>query len=219
MTPFRAGSRLNLPNVISAARIAACPAIFLLTLMPAVEPRAWAFAIFVVASLSDLWDGHLARKHDWITDTGKLLDPLADKLLLVSTFAPFYIISHRPGVAGAIPWWDTMPVWVLVVVFGRELAVTLFRSYAARRGMVIPAGRSGKWKAFTQNLFSGSLLLWYPLRGAAEGAAWSDAALWTGWSAFHRAFVGLSLAVAVYLTVHSMLDYVWGYLARIRSPG
>lgn len=206
-----AGSRLTLPNLITAARIVACPVIFFLALAPAAGPRAWAFGIFVAASLSDLWDGYLARKHGWITDAGKLLDPVADKLLLVSTFVPFYLVSHRADPSEAIPWWGELPVWVLIVVFGRELAVTLFRGWAARRGVVISAGRSGKWKAFTQNLFSGALLLWYPLRIAAEQRGWRDEALWGAWSTFHGAFVGLSLAVAVYLTVHSMLDYLWEY--------
>lgn len=208
------GRPLNLPNVISAFRIALCPAVFFLALAPGTAARFWAFALFVIASVSDLWDGYLARKHGWITDTGKLLDPIADKLLLVSTFVPFYLVSRRPGAVEAIPWWGDLPVWVLVVVFGRELAVTLFRSYAARRGFVLSAGRSGKWKAFTQNLFSGALLLWYPLYHTALGGGWTDTAVWTAWSAFHRGFVGLALAVAVYLTVHSMLDYAWAYRAR-----
>ncbi len=210
------GSRLNLPNLISLVRIAACPAIFFLALAPSVTTRAWAWVLFVVASLSDLWDGYLARKHGWITDMGKLLDPLADKLLLVSTFLPFYLISQRGTETTAVPWWGTLPLWVLIVVFGRELAVTVFRSYAARRGVVISAGKSGKWKAFTQNLFSGALLLWYPLFLTARNRGW-EGALWDAWSAFHRAFVGLSLAVALYLTVHSMLDYAWGYVRVVRD--
>lgn len=211
-------SRFNLPNIITVARIAACPAVFFLALSPSPGARAWAWVAFVVAAVSDLWDGYLARKHGWVTDTGKLLDPLADKLLLVSTFVPFFILSHRPGPEGAIPWWGELPVWVLVLIFGRELAVTVFRSWAARRGIVISAGKSGKWKAFTQNLFSGALLLWYPLWMTAEARGWGELATWSAWSVFHRAFVGLSLAVAVYLTVHSMFDYLWGYFARVRRP-
>jgi len=210
--------RLNLPNLITIARIAACPAVFFLALSPDVGARAWAWVAFVVAAVSDLWDGYLARKHGWITDTGKLLDPLSDKLLLVSTLIPFFILSHRADPTGAIPWWGELPVWVLVVIFGRELGVTVFRSWAARRGIVISAGKSGKWKAFTQNLFSGSLLLWYPLRMASEARGWGETVAWTAWSGFHRAFVGLSLAIAVYLTVHSMFDYLWGYYAQVRSP-
>ena len=96
------GSR-NLPNAITVGRIVACPAIFYLALQPSVGAKLAAFVLFVGAGLSELWDGHLARKHGWITDVGKLLDPAADKLLLFSTFIPFYIISNRPGEAGWIP--------------------------------------------------------------------------------------------------------------------
>ena len=80
---------LNVPNLITIGRILVCPAIFALALASSVEARMLAFVLFVVAGLSDLWDGYLARKHGWITDVGKLLDPLADKLLLLSTFIPF----------------------------------------------------------------------------------------------------------------------------------
>ncbi|MBI4540466.1 MAG: CDP-alcohol phosphatidyltransferase family protein [Gemmatimonadetes bacterium] len=201
---------LNPPNVITAARIALCPVIFVLALTPSLLARILAFVIFLAASMSDLWDGYLARKHGWITDTGKLLDPIADKLLLVSTFVPFYILSHGDRPVGALPWGGELPLWVLLVVFGRELLVTVFRSYAARRGVVIAAGKSGKYKAFFQNLFSGSLLLWYVLRMAALGSGWREE-LWDGWAAFHGAFVGGTLGLAVILTVYSMVDYLWSY--------
>lgn len=201
---------LNPPNVITATRIALCPAIFFLALAPSLLSRTLAFTLFLVASMSDLWDGYLARKHGWITDTGKLLDPIADKLLLASTFVPFYILSRGDRAVGALPWWGELPLWVLLVVFGRELFVTLFRSYAARRGIVIAAGKSGKYKALSQNFFSGSLLLWYALETAAQDSGWRGLA-WDGWSAFHGAFVGASLALAVILTVYSMLDYLWSY--------
>src|SRR5688572_24036172 len=138
------GSRYTLPNIITVARIAACPVIFFLALAPGIGARVWAFVLFVAAALSDVWDGWLARRYDLITDVGKLLDPIADKLLLVATFVPFYIVSHRGTEADLIPWWGAMPVWVLVVIFGRELFITLFRGYAVRRGVVIPAGKSGK---------------------------------------------------------------------------
>ena len=204
-------SRLNLPNVITIFRILACPAITVLALAGGVMNGLLAFVLFVVASLSDLWDGYLARKHGWITDMGKLLDPLADKLLLVATFIPFYIISHR-GPGWELPWWGALPVWVLVVVFGRELFMTVFRGWAARRGIVIAAGQSGKYKAFIQNLFSGGALLWYPVIALAAERAWSGTA-WSAWRAFHGAWIGIMLAVALVLTVSSLVDYLRGYRA------
>ena len=84
-------------------------------LSDSVPGRTAAFVLFVAAALSDLWDGYLARKHGWITDVGKLLDPIADKLLIVCTFIPFYILSHSAEPLNRVPWWGTLPLWVLVV--------------------------------------------------------------------------------------------------------
>jgi CDP-diacylglycerol--glycerol-3-phosphate 3-phosphatidyltransferase len=206
-----APSRLNLPNIITLARIAACPVIFLLALSPQPGRLMAAFVLFLAAALSDLWDGYLARKHGLVTDMGKLLDPLADKLLLVATFIPFYIVSHRPDPLTDVPWWGALPLWVLVVVFGREVAVTLFRSWAARKGLVLAAGQSGKIKAFVQNIFSGSLLLWYALVRMVPPEWWVDSRIWLGWTVFHGAVVALSLALALFLTIYSMGVYAWQY--------
>jgi CDP-diacylglycerol---glycerol-3-phosphate 3-phosphatidyltransferase len=212
------GSRFTLPNIITVARIAACPVIFFLAIAPGATARFWAFALFVIAALSDVWDGYLARRYGLITDMGKLLDPIADKLLLVATFVPFYIVSHRGSELDLIPWWDAMPMWVMVVIFGREIFITLFRSYAVRRGVVIPAGKSGKRKALFQALFVGGLLLWYPLSQVATARGW-DGAFWSFWTQLHGAWVGLTLAVAIVLTVYSMLDYLWSYRSVVGIRG
>jgi len=214
----KADSRWTLPNIITVVRIVAAPAVLVLALAPSVSARAFAFLLFVAAALSDVWDGYLARKHGWITDMGKLLDPLADKLLLVATFIPFFLISRRPGGLEEVPWWGPLPVWVVVVIFGRELGITLFRSWASRRGVVIAAGKSGKQKALFQNLFSGALLLWYPVQQHAMAQGWSGGS-WQAWAAFHRALVALTLAVAVLLTVYSAVDYLWRHRAMVRDPG
>ena len=205
---------MNLPNMITVARIVVCPAIFYLALSPGVASRYAAFALFLVAALSDVWDGYLARKYGWITDTGKLLDPIADKLLLASTFIPIFLISRRMDGFGELPWWGTLPVWVIAVVFGRELFVTLFRSYAARRGVVIAAGKSGKQKALLQNSFVAGLLLWYPLQHTADILEWSGR-LWIVLQFLLSAFVAVTLALAVVLTVLSMCDYLWRYRTLI----
>ncbi len=202
--------RLTLPNLITAARIVAAPVVAWLALSSGTGLRLGAFILFVAAALSDLWDGYLARKHGWITDIGKLLDPLADKLLLAATLIPFYIISHRAGPIDDVPFWGPFPLWALAVLLGRELFITLFRGYANGRGVVIAAGRSGKYKALVQNLFAGALLLWYPVQQWALVRGFSGP-VWAGWSLFHQLFVALTLAVALVLTIYSMLDYLWRY--------
>jgi CDP-diacylglycerol--glycerol-3-phosphate 3-phosphatidyltransferase len=208
------GSRLNLPNVITFARIASCPLIFWLAISLDVGAQFWAFGLFIVAGLSDAWDGYVARRYDLITDLGKLLDPFADKLLLASTLIPFYLISHRGGPLDPVPWWGPLPTWVLVVIFGREIFITAFRSYAARHGDVIPAGKAGKHKALLQMLFIGGLLLWYPLVELAEAGDWSGNAWWVV-SQFLQGWIGVTLIVAIVLTVYSLLDYLWSYRTLI----
>ena len=195
--------------MITVARIVACPVIFFLVASPELGLRFWAFLLFVAAGLSDVWDGYLARRYDMITDTGKLLDPIADKLLLVSTFVPLFIVSQR-GNLDLIPWWGAMPLWVILLVFGRELFITFFRIYAATRGVVIPAGQVGKRKTLLQNLFVGGILLWYPLSMFADGIGW-DGRVWLIWAQFHSAWVGITLWLAIVLTIYSMLDYLWVY--------
>ncbi len=184
--------------------------LFWLTVSPDLMLRFVAFFLFVLAGLSDVWDGYLARRHGQITDMGKLLDPLADKLLLAVTLIPVFLISHRGGPLDEVPWWGPLPMWVLIVIFVREIFMTLFRSYAVRQGVVIPAGWSGKRKAMFQMFFIGGVLFWYPLAEAGRDAGWTGG-LWTAFSTVVQAWVGIMLPIAVLLTVYSLIDYLWSY--------
>ena len=170
--------------------------------------------LFLAAAFSDLWDGYLARKHGLVTDLGKLLDPLADKLLTAATFIPFYILSREDRAHWTSSLVGPFPLWVMVVIFGRELAITVFRGWAARRGVVISAGKSGKYKAFLQNLFIGGVLLWYPLQMMSMRLGW-EGGFWSLWSQFHGGWIGITLVVALILTVYSMADYFWSYRALV----
>jgi CDP-diacylglycerol--glycerol-3-phosphate 3-phosphatidyltransferase len=202
---------VNLPNLITVSRILLALVIVPLLFVDQFTPRIVAFVIFLVAAVSDLWDGYLARSQGLITDLGKLLDPIADKLLLACTFVPFYVLSHRTDPGARFPWFGgVLPLWIMLVVFGRELFITLFRSYAARRGVIIPAGPSGKYKAVFQNVSIGAAILWYALQPAARTRGWSGV-FWRGWESFHFYFSVFVLSIAVLLTVYSMLIYLWSY--------
>lgn len=197
----------TLPNVITVGRILMTPIVFILILVPGFWPRLLAFIFFLAAAFSDLWDGYLARKHGWISDFGKLMDPVADKLLMVATFIPFYIISHRPGPANDLPFWGELPLWILLVIFGREVLVTVVRQIEAGRGRVIAAGSTGKYKAVFQNIFSGSAIFWYALQSAAVEHGWTGT-FWELWQGLlHGPVVALSLLIALLLTVYSLLVY------------
>ena len=223
--------RWTVPNLITVARIVACPAVFLLALRPGVGWPLIAFVLFLAAALSDLWDGYLARKPGWITDLGKLLDPLADKafsptprtkdilmwmlstkmLPPVGVLVPIYLISQRGGATDGLPWIGALPLWVVLVLFGRELLVTLLRQVAKRQGLVIAAGASGKRKALLQNFFVGGGLLWFPLGRAAVERGWVDLGSWSLWYAFHGLWLVVTLALALVLAVYSLGDYLWKY--------
>ncbi len=207
--------RSTLPNAITVARIIMAPAVFFLMFEPDFSARLVAFVLFVVAGVSDLVDGSLARKYGWISDFGKLIDPIADKLLLVATFVPFYVLSHRPD-AVPLPLWRTLPLWVLLVVFGRELLITLIRALAARKGTVIPAGKAGKQKALSQNVFIGTTIFWYALQSAAREHGWSGRD-WTAWQIFHGTVLVVTLILAVALTVYSLVVYLWGWRSIVRQ--
>ncbi len=202
-------SRLNPPNIITGARILACPLVWMLVMAPGPGARLGGFVLFLAAALSDLWDGYLARRYGWITDVGKLLDPLADKLLLIVSFVPIYILSHRPG--DELPFVGSLPLWIVILIFGREAFITGFRWWAARQGVVIAAGTSGKYKALFQNFFAGGALLWFPIQGWVIEAGATGAPFWSAWRWIHGGWLVITLAVAVVLTIWSLIDYLRGY--------
>lgn len=207
----------NLPNAITAARVVLAPVVAYLLFQPSARIRVLAFLVFLVAAVSDVWDGHLARTRGEITDFGKLVDPMADKLLVAATLIPFFILTRMNPGLGHLPLYDGMPLWVLVVLFGREIIVTWLRMVAARRGDVVPAARSGKYKAFAQNVFIGAMILWLAWRTAVLAHGW-DGPLSRFWSFFHGWFTTISLTVALVLTVVSLVIYLRNFRRILGTP-
>ncbi|HEX2781272.1 MAG TPA: CDP-alcohol phosphatidyltransferase family protein, partial [Gemmatimonadaceae bacterium] len=175
---------MNLPNAITAGRIAVTPLIAFLPFMNSWTARAIAFVVYVVAAVTDYYDGMLARTRGLVTDLGKLLDPLADKLLLLGTFIPMYVLggargswspfsASAPGddpyaafngrdFAFVTPWGNVgLPLWIVLVVLARELLMTIFRQVAAKRGVVIAAIGPAKWKTGFQSTWVGAAYFWF----------------------------------------------------------
>ncbi len=134
---------MNLPNYLTLARIVLVPLLVVILLTPLAEnwfgisSYALAIAIFLAASLTDILDGHLARRRNQVSNLGKLLDPIADKLL-VSAALIVLVEKHLA------------PAWVVVVILGREFIITGLRSIAVTEGIVIQAQTSGKIKMWAQ---------------------------------------------------------------------
>lgn len=208
----------TLPNILTVARIVLAPVVALLPFINGSVPKIIAFFVFLVAAIGDAVDGYIARTRNQITDMGKLLDPLADKLLLVAALVPIFWMTRHPTLVTdyRIPWWGSLPVWVALLLVGRELLMTIFREYAKRRGVVIAAMGPGKLKAVFQNIFIGATIAWF---------AWRDLIVemrWTGvyrdlWDRFHGALVATTLAVAVVLTAYSLGVYLYRYRNLLRT--
>ena len=150
-------------------------------------------------------DGYLARSRNMVTDLGKLLDPIADKLLLFATIIPIYWISRARHDLYDIPVWGSVPLWVCVLLIGRELAMTGFRWWAQRRGMVIAAAGPGKLKATIQNIYIGATFLWFTFRDARKPLGWEHNRFAEYWNQFHGGVVAVTLALATALTVYSFI--------------
>lgn len=214
-----AGRVWTLPNVITIVRICFTPVIALLPFIEGYWPKLVCFVVFVAAAVTDVWDGYLARSRGQITDLGKLLDPIADKLLLFATLVPIYWISRSRHDMYDIPVWGSIPLWVTLLLIGRELAMTLFRWWAARQGVVIPAGNEGKLKAVLQNIFIGAIMLWFAFRDARKPMGWEHSRFAGYWNSFHGSFVAVTLAIATVLTVYSFVVYIYRYRGLITGHG
>jgi CDP-diacylglycerol--glycerol-3-phosphate 3-phosphatidyltransferase len=147
----------------------------------------FAFGVFFIASVTDYFDGKIAREQNIITNLGKFLDPLADKLLIGSVL----IMLVRLG-----PGWG-VPAWMVIIIIGRELAVTGMRAVAAEMGEVVAADKFGKAKTLLQSLATGFLIFHYPLFG------WDPRPLGRG-----------LLWVALILTIFSGGNYLYNFYKK-----
>ncbi len=207
----------TLPNILTVARIALAPVIALLPFIRGWIPKLIAFVVFLVAAISDIYDGRLARERGEITDLGKLLDPLADKLLLVATLIPIYWITRYPMRQYEIPWWGNLPLWVAILLIGREVAMTAFRYLAKRRGVIIAAAGAGKMKTIVQDVFIGATILWFAWKDMRVSFGWESGWLGAFWERFHGTVVAATLGGAVLLTAYSLVVYIYRYRRLFRG--
>ncbi len=179
--PVARPSNWNLPNLITVVRILLAPLFIWMLLADAGHDGAlrWvAAALFIVAIATDGIDGAIARRRNLVTDLGKLLDPIADKVLTGGALVSLSIL-------GELPW------WVTIVILCREIGITVFR-FAMLRDRVIPASRGGKLKTIVQSIAISLALV--PL--------WLSLGDWVYW------VNTIAMALALILTVITGLDYL-----------
>lgn len=234
---------MNLPNTLTVGRIVVSPLVALMPFANSWVLRFAAFALFIVVAVTDYWDGKLARTRNLVTRLGTLLDPLADKLLLLATFIPMFMLAgnggdpslmspHQTplvdGVLGpmqregaryevAFPFVTPLgavglPWWILAIVLGRELFMTIFRQAAARRGVVIGAIGPAKVKTGFQWTWVGIAFFWFGAATLAADQRWTSIS-WRAFAYFNGIAGVVTMLVAVALTLWSM----WLYLRRYGS--
>lgn len=198
-------------------RIAATPLIAALPFGNSVGLRLAAFVLFTAAAITDYIDGYLARSRKEETDLGRLLDPLADKLLLVGTLVPMYLLaSEHPFVTpiGTIG----LSAWIVGIVIGREIFMTVFRQAAKRRGVVIAAIGPAKWKTAFQLVWQGSAYCWFFAATLAAAQGWKNNEPWHDFALLNGTVGMLTMAAAVVLTLYSLVLYLRGFSSVFASP-
>ena len=183
---------MNIPNVLTLSRLAAIPPLMVLLMVRFPGHDQLAAALFIVFSITDILDGEIARRRGTVSNFGKFLDPLADKLFVLSVL----IVLVQEGLVAA---------WIVVVIFSRELMITILRSVAAAQGRVISAAPLGKTKTVMQMCAVALLILQRPYPAIVP-----------------LAYVVVGAAIA--FTIWSGLDYLWRFRYMIgpfdasRSP-
>ncbi len=172
---------MNLPNALTLSRIFLTPLLVVILLTRIDGKEIYGVVIFVVAALTDYLDGYIARKRNQVTDVGKLLDPIADKLLITSAFISLVELNLAPA-------------WMVVIIVGREFAVSGIRSIAASQGYVMPANALGKLKTVCQVLTIVVLIV-------------ADTYI-EPWERFGRFLLWVTVAISLV----SAVNYLWIFL-------
>ena len=176
----------NLPNILTFSRIAVVPLLIFLLYFDSRIINFFTALLIIAAAVTDGLDGYLARKYELVTSFGKLLDPVADKILLVTTMVMLVFLGRAPA-------------WIVCLILCREIAITGLRAIVAEHGIIIDASPLAKYKTVFQIVAVVALTIHYPLFGIdaqvvgtifiwmALGLTW-----WTGYQYFDKALPYLS---------------------------
>jgi len=176
---------VNLPNVLTLTRVGLSFLLVWLLGLPGLGPKTAALAVFTAAGLTDLWDGRIARRRNLISNFGILMDPIADKVLVLFAFIAFMKLRVAPA-------------WMVLLIVARELGITLLRMVALAKGQVLPAEASGKVKAAAQMVTIALTLLFLIARERFPG----------GWVSGAESGVRALMFLTVLLTLGSGFSFL-----------
>ena len=184
---------MNLPNKLTISRIGLTFIFILFLFLREVVFKYVAIGIFLLACLTDFWDGKLARENDAVTNLGKLLDPIADKVLILGAFLAFVELG-------------LIPAWMVVLIALREFLVTSLRLFAMASGKVLAAVRWGKNKTISQMVAIVSILIYLALR---DTGTWGISRFLEENVLFFQRGILALMVITVVLTLSSGVIYTW----------
>ncbi len=193
---------MTLPNQLTILRIILSPVFLFFFLSSEIWMKQVSVIIYIVAALSDWYDGWLARKFNYITSWGKFWDPLADKILTSFAFIGFAFV-------------DLIPVWMVIIIVGRDLLVTLLRVFAEVKSYIFLTSYYAKWKTMLQMVFLYYLLVLYVAKSTPEiYAAYGDVIS----ILLNESLIYITALVVTLITLHSGYLYLkknWQIIKRL----
>ena len=190
---------MNLPNKLTLSRIALTFVFMVFLFSKGFLFRYLALVTFIIASFTDFYDGHIARSRNLITDFGKLMDPIADKILVLAAFLAFVELQ-------------IIPAWMVVLIIVREFVITGMRLLAASKGVVLPADKSGKHKTASQMVAIFSILSYLAIRDTMRFLQDTKGVVQfrgSGIEGFFDFAIVILMIVTVSFTLSSGIFYLW----------
>lgn len=184
---------MNIANRLTMLRIVLTFVFMFFLSLPGLWAKVISLAIFIFAAVSDLLDGMIAKKRNMVTDFGKLMDPIADKILVLSAFAAF-VQMHL------------VRDWMFMIIISREILITSLRIFALNKGKVLSAGKIGKHKTASQMVVIFIILGFIVFQEIMKKFfTWNP-----NWERFFNQGVDIAMWFTVILTLYSGFSYLWG---------
>jgi len=183
---------MNLANRLTMLRVVLTFVFIIVLSWQGLAAKVAALVIFILAALSDLFDGWIAHKRNMVTDFGRLMDPIADKILVLAAFAAFLQLQ-------------LISAWMFVIIVSREILITSLRLFALNKGKVLSAARAGKHKTVSQ-----MAVIFYILGFIVVKESVMTFSVWNPvWEEFFRKSINILMLLTVGLTLYSGLAYLW----------
>ncbi|OQB11480.1 MAG: CDP-diacylglycerol--glycerol-3-phosphate 3-phosphatidyltransferase [Candidatus Omnitrophica bacterium ADurb.Bin205] len=183
---------MNLANKLTMLRVLLTFVFLFVFSIQGLLPKIIALVVFIVAALSDLFDGIIAKKNNMVTDFGRLMDPIADKILVLAAFAAFLGMQ-------------LIEAWMFVIIVSREILITSLRLFALNKGKILSAVRAGKHKTFSQ-----MAVIFYILGFIVVKESVKTYSVWNPvWEDFFRNSINILMLFTVGLTLYSGISYLW----------